>query len=295
MAGQGYNEAINLSFAGETDHLEFPPLQRECAAVRNPLTEDTQFMRTTLAAGLVKSAKRNFNYGQRLVRLFELGKVYCVGRDGAPIEKNVLGILGTGGFTNQNWKNPSASYDFFHLKGALSLLLQGLRIPSFEFEPAEIAWLNSSEAALLKIGGEIAGVFGLLAASLEEKNKLKQPVYLAEIEFECIARHAFSSPSYDPLPRYPSAERDMSIVVSRDLAFQTIHSGISRLGISELAQIQLIDVFEGEKIPEGKVSLTLRLTFLDREKTLTVDRVQDFIDTILLFIQKTYGAGLRSI
>ncbi len=295
MSGQGYNEAVNLSFAGASDHLDFPPLEGERAAVRNPLTEDTQFMRTSLAPGLVKSAKRNFNYGQRTVRLFELGKVYRLGSDGVPVEKNVLGVLGAGGFANQNWKNPAASYDFFHLKGALEALLQGLRISSFEIEPAEIAWMNSSESAVLKIGGETAGALGLLSASLDEKYKLKQPVYLAEIDFECLARHAFSPPSYDPLPKYPSAERDMSIVVAKDLAFAAIRKGVSRLGISELVQIQLVDAFEGEKIPEGKVSLTLRLTFLDREKTLTVDRVQNFIDTILSFLNNNYGAGLRSI
>jgi phenylalanyl-tRNA synthetase beta chain len=295
MSGQGYYEAVNLSFAGESDHLEFPPLQGERAAVRNPLTEDTQFMRTSLAPGLVRSAKRNFNYGQRMVRLFELGKVYYIGPDGIPVERNVLGILGTGGFANQNWKNTVASYDFFHLKGSLSSLLQGLRIPSFEIEPAAIGWLNATESAILKIGEETAGAFGSLSVSLEEKYKLKQPVYIAEIDFECIARHAFSLPSYDPLPKYPSADRDISIVVARDLAFQTIHKGISRLGIPELLQIQLIDAYEGEKIPEGKVSLTLRLTFQDCERTLTVDRVQDFIDTVLSFLSKNYGAGLRSI
>jgi phenylalanyl-tRNA synthetase beta chain len=293
---QGYNEAINLSFANEADHLEFPPIQGDRAAVRNPLTEDTQYMRTSLAPGLVRSAKRNFNYGQRLVRLFELGKVYCLGTHGIPFERNMLAVLGTGGFTNQNWKNLSAGYDFFHMKGVVGNLLQGMRIPSFEVEPAEnIPWLNPAETAVLKIGEKTAGVLGALSASLEEKYKLRQPVYIAEIDFACIEEFAFEPPYYDPLPKYPSAERDISIVVSRDLAFQTIRRGILQLGISELIQLQLIDVYEGEKIPEGKVSLTLRLIFQDREKTLTVDRVQNFIDTILSFIQKTYGAGLRSI
>jgi phenylalanyl-tRNA synthetase beta chain len=136
---------------------------------------------------------------------------------------------------------------------------------------------------------------GRLSSSLEEKYKIKQPLYLAEINFECMARHAFAPPVYDPLPKYPSAERDMSIVVGRDLAFQTIHRGILQLKIDELIQVQLIDAYEGEKIPEGKVSLTLRLTFQDREKTLTVDRVQNFIDTILSFLNRNYGAGLRSV
>jgi phenylalanyl-tRNA synthetase beta chain len=296
MLGLGYSEAVNLSFAYESDHSEFPIPRSERVAVRNPLTEDTQFMRTALAPGLVRSAKRNFNYDQRIVRLFEIGKVYRVDPDGNPKERNVVGILGTGGYTNQNWKNPSASFDFFHLKGTIDALLQGIKIPSYHTETTdEISWLNSTDAATLRIGEETAGVLGSLSASLEEQYKLRQPVYLAEIEFECLARQAFSHPSCQTLPKYPSSERDISIVVGRDLAYRTIYRDITELGIAELVTISLIDVYEGEKIPAGKVSLTLRLTFQDREKTLTVDRVQTFIDTILLYLSKNYGAGLRSI
>jgi phenylalanyl-tRNA synthetase beta chain len=296
LRGQGYSEAINLSFASESDYPDFPPVQGERVAVRNPLTEDTQFMRTTLAPGLVRSAKRNFNFDQRLVRLFEIGKVYRLGADGNPVERNTLGILGTGGFTDYNWKNPEVSYDFYHTKGEIEALLKGIRIGSYEIEPVTgVGWLNPAASAALRIGGETVGVFGAISSPLLEKFKLKQPVYLAEIDFEGMTPFAFSPIYYESLPRYPSAERDISIVVNQNLPYQAINKGILNLGIPELMQISLNDVYKGEKIPAGKVSLTLRLTFQDREKTLTVDRVQGFIDTVLSFLNKTYGAGLRSL
>jgi phenylalanyl-tRNA synthetase beta chain len=296
LLGLGYSEAVNLSFAFESDRTDFPMPQSERVAIRNPLTEDTQFMRTALAPGLVRAAKRNFNFDQRIVRLFEIGKVYRIGPDGSPGERNVLGILGTGGNTNPNWKNPSAEYDFFHLKGTLEALLQGIRIPFFDVKSCnEIAWLNSTDAAMLQIGEENAGVLGSLSASLEEQYKLRQPVYLAEIEFECLVRRAFSPLHSQTLPKYPSSERDISIVVGQDLSYRTIYGGIKGLEMPELVAVSLIDVYEGEKIPAGKVSLTLRLTFQDREKTLTVDRVQGFVDTILSHLSKNYGAGRRSV
>jgi len=295
MTGQGYYEAVNLSFASETDHTEFPPLDGDRIGVRNPLTEDTQYMRTTLAPGLVRSAKRNFNYDQHRVRLFEIGKVYRPGPDGKPSERNTLGILGTGGFVDQNWINPRAEYTFFHMKGVLAALLRGIRIHSFEIESTNAAgWLNPADAAILKIAGETIGVLGALSPGLEEKYKMKQPVYLAELDFERLARHAFAPIQYESLPRYPLVERDLSIVVDRGLAYRAIQKGIAALGIGELTGVDLIDVYEGEKIPSGKVSLTLRLTFQDRERTLTVDRVQGFVDTVLSFLINTYGAGLRS-
>ena len=158
-----------------------------------------------------------------------------------------------------------------------------------------MAWLNPAEAAAVKISGEVVGVLGSLSPALEEKYRLKQPVYLAEIDFERLSKLAFVPIRYEALPRYPSVERDMSIVVNRDLAYGAVCDGISRLGIAELASVDLIDVYEGEKIPSGKVCLTLRFTFQDRERTLTVDRVQGFIDTVLSHLINTHGAGLRSL
>ncbi len=296
LLGYGYSEAINLSFAQESDDREFASRPAGRVAISNPLTSDTQFMRTSLAPGLVRSAKRNFNFSQRLIRLFELGKVYASGPEGIPVERNMLCILGTGGFSDQNWKNPSADYDFFHLKGVVSALLDGLRIGSFEIASSEeTGWLNPTDAAILKIGSETAGMLGSLSPSLQEKYKLKQSVYLAQIEFEVMARYAFSPISYESPPKYPSVERDISIVVDRGMSYQKIFKGIMGLGIPEMVRGDLIDVYEGKKIPSGKVSLTLRLTFQDRERTLTVDRVQGFVDTVLSFLTNTYSAELRSL
>ena len=174
--------------------------------------------------------------------------------------------------------------------------MQSIRVRSYAVEPATaVSWLNASDAAVLNIAGKTAGLLGSLAPAIEDKYKLKQPVYLAEIDFEQLAQHAFAPLSYESLPRFPLVERDMSIVVSRSVAYQAIRGGITGLGIPELTRIDLIDVYEGEKIPSGSVSLTLRLAFQDREKTLTVDRVQDFVDTVLAFLNKSYGAGLRSL
>jgi len=294
LIGQGYSEAINLSFANEQDHREFPPLEGERIAVRNPLTEDTQYMRTSLIPSLVRSAKRNFNYGQNQVLLFEIGKVYYKGPHGAPSERNAIGILGTGGFVGQNWANPTAVYDFFHMKGVLVALLRGIRIRTFDVEPISgMTWLNPAEAAVVKISGESIGVLGALAPELQDKYKLRQVIYLAELDFDRLIPYAFPPIQFQPLPKYPSVERDVSILVGKELAYQALSRGILGLQIPELVGLDLIDVYEGEKIPPGKVSLTLRFTFQDRERTLTVDRVQGFIDTILSFLLKTYGAELR--
>jgi len=292
--GYGHSEAVNLSFAAEADHLDFPPLAGERAAVRNPLTEDTRYMRATLAAGLVYAAKRNFNFSRQNARLFEIGKTYFIGEDRVPVERNALGILGTGGFFDSNWLNTEPAYTFYHLKGLVEGLLQRLKISGYVIEPIRgIAWLAPEDAARIRIGDETIGVFGTLSPELEEKLKLRYPVLLAEIDIEKIAPFAFAPVRYKPLQKLPSAERDLSVLLDRDISFKAIHAGIEGLGITALADIRLIDVYEGEKIPKGKVSLTLKFVFLDREKTLTMEQIQEFMNTILTFLTGNFAAELR--
>jgi len=295
LLGLGYTEAVNLSFASDWEHQDFPPRgAMERVAILNPLTEETQFMRTTLSSGLIKSARRNFNWGQFEVRLFEIGRVYGPGPDGKPREAPALGILGTGNHAGHNWAHPVGNYDFFHLKGVVETLLRGMRSAAAVLTPVhDIPWLNPSDSCAISVGGRSVGIMGSLHPDLEEKYKLRQPVFLAEIDFAELCRLAFTPVKYSALPRYPGAERDLSVIVGRDVAYGTVHEGILRLGISELVEVGLVDTYEGESIPRGKISLTLHFTFQDPEKTLTVDRVQGFSDNILRYLKDTFGASLR--
>jgi phenylalanyl-tRNA synthetase beta chain len=295
LLGLGYSEAVNLSFAGETEHLEFPaPGGWGRVAIRNPLTEDTQFMRSTLAPGLVRSARHNFNHDEHQVKLFEIGSVYRPGPEGRPVEVTMLGILATGDFADHNWAHPEGGFDFFHLKGVVSALLQGMRSAPATIAPSpDVPWLNPADASTISAGGRGVGVMGSLHPELGEKYKLKQPVFLAEMDYEALCVLAFTPAHYESLPKYPSAERDLSVLVGRDATYGAILEAIENLGIGELVKTDLIDVYEGNKIPMDKISLTLRLTFLDREKTLTVDRVQGFSDNILTCLKEKFGAILR--
>ena len=155
--------------------------------------------------------------------------------------------------------------------------------------------MNPANAAVLIMNGIRLGVAGALHPSLAEEYKLKQPVFLAEIDFEQLASGAFTPVHYQPLARYPAVQRDLSVIVARDIPYRDLQLGVLDLQIPELLSVALVDVYEGEKIPAGKLSLTLRFVFQDREKTLTVDRVQGFSDNVLNFLRTNYGAELRRL
>jgi phenylalanyl-tRNA synthetase beta chain len=294
MRGLGFSEIMSLSFAGEQDHRRFPLPDGQPLEIRNPLTEETQFLRASLTPGLVKTVKHNFNHNQRQVRIFEIAKTFRRGADGAVSERNTLAMIGTGLSTGRNWRNPGAEYDFYHLKGAVMALLAGLRCAPPEVVPARApGWLNDASSAALMVDGKCLGVLGSLHTALEEEFKLKQTVFIAEIDLQGLYPYLFSPTQFKPLARFPTVERDLSIVISREVSYGALRLAILSLGMGELAALELMDVYEGDQIPAGKVGMTLRMIFLDRGGTLVVDRVQSFSDNIVNLLQSSFGAELR--
>jgi phenylalanyl-tRNA synthetase beta chain len=134
---------------------------------------------------------------------------------------------------------------------------------------------------------------GALHPALAEEYKLKQTVHIAEIDFQGLCPYLFSPIQFKPLARFPSVERDLSITVSREVSYGALRRAILGLEIGELAALELTDVYEGDQISAGRVGMTLRFTFLDREATLVVDRVQRFSDNIVHLLQESFGAELR--
>jgi len=293
LLGLGYTEAVNLSFAHHDVRSLFTGVPGDPIEIRNPLTEDTRFLRVSLAPGLVRSAMRNINYGRRSLRLFEIGKVYRKMKD-EPQEKAYLGILGTGSSAGLNWLCPDERYDYFHLKGVVDTLLQGMRSKPVEISPSpKTNWLNPADASSITVGDKTIGIMGSLHPDLEEQFKFKQPIYLAELDYEELIQVASLPVKFKSLSRFPAVERDLSIMVSRDLNYGSIRKGILSLGIAELAGLELLDIYSGKEIPPGKVSMMMRFLFQDPDRTLTVDRVQGHSDNILTFLRTNYGAELR--
>jgi len=293
LLGLGYSEAVSLSFMDRAVSSDFPGLSSAAVSIRNPLTSETELLRTSVIPALVGAARENFNRDCRSIRLYELGKRFISGERG-PMELKSLGILGAGSFAGYNWRHSSEDYDFYHLKGAVIALLQGLKSDRVEILPtADIDWLNPADSASLQLGGLRMGVLGSLSPLLCERWKLNTSVYVAEIYLSELMPHLFRTRDFEPLPRYPGVERDLSIVIARGEPYREIEAAVAGLELPELAEMTLMDVYEGRQIPAGKVGMLIRFRFLDREATLTVDRVQGFSDHIRALLRDRFAAEFR--
>jgi phenylalanyl-tRNA synthetase beta chain len=160
------------------------------------------------------------------------------------------------------------------------------------------AWLHATQRGTISLADSAAiGVAGQLARRVAEKFKLRQEVFLAEIELEPVYaayRAAKESRRYVPIPRFPAVERDFSLLLADGSAFSEVAAAIRSLHIPEVSSIEAADLFRGKNVPAGKYSLMIRVLFQSKEATLTDAQINDFSSRIIAALETNLGAQLRS-
>src|SRR5487761_442140 len=155
---------------------------------------------------------------------------------------------------------------------------------------------RAAQISVAASGAKPIGIAGLLARNLAQRFKLRQDVYLAELQLDSLTQAvalAHNSLRYDPLPRFPSVERDFSLVLSDGTTFAQIEEVIRAVNIPDLRRIEVIDLFRGGQIPAGKYSLLVRVTFQSTETTFTEAQLTDFSGRIVSALAEKLGASLR--
>lgn len=297
LAGLGFWEAFNYVFTHPSREAAFWNSPPSMAAISNPLTEEDTHLRVSLVPGLVEALRRNLNHGNKNVRLFELGKVFAPGdaKGGGDFkETSRLGLVVTGTFYQPFWNTAHDEFHFHHLKGVVETLLGKLGCRG-EFEgTSDISFLHPGMAASLSADGEPIGVLGQLRPELQEAYKFLQPVFVAELFLDPLYGRPLPEPRYESFERLPSVERDLSFIVDKEVEYATMLSVVEELGIPDLRDIQLIDLYQGPTLPQGKVSLAIRLTFVSPEITLTQEKVNRYTEEIFSVLKKTFSMQARS-
>ncbi|MGH9859755.1 MAG: hypothetical protein ACRD5F_07005, partial [Candidatus Acidiferrales bacterium] len=301
LVALGYQEIISIPLVDPADDELF----RADAAPRpvligNPLASDASQMRTSGMVNMLHALEWNINRGQHSARLFEIGKAYVL--DGnAPRETRILTLGATGAAREKSVHDSESAYSFADLKGDLESLaeLAGGIAWSRNGKGAVPLWLAAAHAGLMEVasgGGKRAGVAGRLARAMQERFKLRQEVFVAELQLDALftgyaaARAAIR---YRPIPRFPAVERDFSLLLPDGTAFADVAGAIRALGIAEIASIEAVDLFRGGgQVPEGKYSLLVRVTLQSAEATFSETQLSDFSARIIAALEKT-GATLR--
>ena len=297
LEGLGFWEAFNYVFTHPSKEALFWSSAPSMAAISNPLTEEDTHLRVSLVPGLVEALRRNLNHGNKNVRLFEVGKVFAPGtaKDSADfVESSRLGLVATGTFYGPFWNTAQDEFNFHHLKGILEALLGKLGCRGEFEDTADISFLHPGMAAKVLVEGKFLGFLGQLQPGLQEAYKFLQPVFVAELFLEPLYGRPLPEPRYESFERLPSVERDLSFIVDKEIEYAKMLSVVENLEIPDLHDIQLIDLYQGPTLPQGKVSLAIRLTFVSPETTLTQEKVNRYTDKVVSVLKKTFSMQARS-
>lgn len=299
----GYQEIVAIPLVDARRDEIFRAVGVTPAVIGNPLAEDASVMRSTGIVTMLGALEWNLNHGQRDLRLFEIGKTYEM-RDGQPVETRVLTLGATGLARQKTIHEAAREFGFADLKGDLDnigALAGGLCWSKWlgGMGAAIKPWLNAAESGNVSILGtaEQFGTAGQLARRVADQLKLRQEVFVAELRLEPLLagiEAARAARKFTPIPRFPAVERDFSLVLSDGVTFAQVADTIRALAIPELRSIEAADLFRSGKMPVGKFSLMIRVTFQSGETTFTDAQIADFSAHIISALESKLGATLRA-
>jgi phenylalanyl-tRNA synthetase beta chain len=290
MTAAGFSEAMTFGFVASAAAAPFAP-EHELVPIANPLSENFAVLRPSALPSLVDAVAHNRRREQRDVRLFEIGARFSRTTG----ERRSLACAWTGAAHAEHWSGDARDVDFFDMKGVVERMGDGLRL-DVTTEANREPWLVAGRSAAVLAGGARVGVMGQLAPAIAEVHGLpsNDAVYVAEIDLDAAEAAApKDEPRVEPLPRYPSVTRDISILVDATRPADSIRATIRDAAPATLVQIREFDRYQGKGVPEGQVSLSLHLTFRASDRTLTDAEIQTAMDTILAALKERHAAIQR--
>ena len=307
----GFTEVYNYSFISEKDNPSFS--FRELIEIENPTSLDFKYLRPSLIPNLLKNIEKNQqNFTE--IKIFELGKIFPKNGEKRmlsglqpthhpPEEKRMI----SGVITQKN----QGMDGFYQLKGAVDLLLQKLGISNVWFaepsahltprpakqgsaydsyqptpEESRLSIWHPKKCAEIKINHQEIGFLGEISPKILENLKIKGKVVIFDLDFEKLTKFSSEEHEYLPISRYPAAVRDLAVLVPRLVRVEEVLNKIHAAGGSLIRDIDLFDIYEGERIPRGKKNLAFHLIYQAEDRTLTAKEIDEIQNKIIQSLEK---------
>lgn len=298
LAGLGYSETIHYSFhsPADLDSLglsEEDPLRAQ-VRIRNPLSEDQSVLRSTLIPGLLRTLYRNQKRSSTDLKIFEIGRTFAPRDAVLPLEKTRLAGLASGRVRPPGWDVPPRDVDFFDLKGDLQAFLDGMGIRGARFTRQEgIPFLHPGKSAWIACGPARLGFLGELHPSVVTGYEISGPAICFDLDFDLCLQEADEETRYRTVPRFPSVERDIALVLSEETTAGEVEERIRNTEPNLIRETRLFDLYRGKPIPSGKKSLAFSIRFQAEDRTLTDEEVNRIRDRIVKELHREFDATLR--
>jgi phenylalanyl-tRNA synthetase beta chain len=286
----GYDETVGYAFISTTEADEFGPWP--AVRLRNPVSELWDVMRNSAIPTMILALERNLNRNESNVRLMEVGRLYRAENGGCQ-EPPVLTLGATGLARPRTFSEPGKPYDFYEFKADVAQLLAAFEIHQLSFEPRELPpYYAAGRSARAVADGVVVAYLGELDPKRAAARKIRQPVFLAEIQLEHLYKLGLRRPQHRALPRVPPVSRDFSLLVPEGVTFEKVRTAIGFP--AELTALEPVEIFRGAQVLPGHYSLLLRATWQRAAESFTDDEINLRAEQLVQDLRKKLAVELRS-
>lgn len=278
LTNQAYQEKHKLTFTGE-------PVE-----MLNKLSEEQGILRQTMLFTGLEVCAYNINRKQKDLKLYEFGKIYYR-LDGNYHEEERLALYISGNQETENWQRKSTPVSFYDMGQFIHQLL--IKTGWQDVKQRTISDPLFDYVVQLERGNQLIGKYGKVKATLQRDFGLKQEVFYAELDTGLLFKQANPKLVVKEVPRFPEVRRDLSLVLDRSVSFEEVQKLVRATEKRLIREIITFDVYEGEKIPEGKKAYALGFTLQDESKTLTDEEIESTMQRLMEAFEQKLGAVIR--
>ncbi len=270
-------------------HLYNENILQSSVKMINSLSAELDMLRPEMLNSGLAALSHNINRKNTELRFYEFGKTYSQAEENY-IETEHLSVYLTGQVSNADWNHKPEKSSLFYLKGMLHSVFEMIGAQDVVFQPSEKAGLvNALEIFYRR---KKIGICGQVAEAVLQKFDIRQPVFFGDIEWMQLLGEK-KNEKYKEISKFPSAERDLALVVDKKLNYADIEKATKKLKIGNLTAVRLFDIFESEKLGKDKKSMAVNFSFSDDSKTLTDADIDAMMQQLVHVYEKELNAEIR--
>ncbi len=293
LAGNGFNEILNNSLTKKGYYEGVNQLdEKNHVELLNPLSQDLNILRRSILFGGLESIARNQNMKNPNLKFFEFGKTYWKDEEGKYSEKKHLGLFVTGLKEDVSWNSGSDVVSYYSIKGYVTLLLERLGVKKLKTKALQNDLLVEGVGLYFK--KTLIAEYGKVKKEFLKKSGVKQDVYFADIQWDEVLKLVqFVRTKFSPIAKFHPVKRDLSLLLDEAVKYADLERIAYESERNLLKEVELFDIYQGDKLPNGKKSYALSFILQSDESTLKDKQIEKSMEKLQKAFQEKLGAELR--
>lgn len=287
LISNGYREILSNSLTKD-EYLENP---ETAVKLLNPLSSDLDVMRQNLLFSALVAIGYNQKRRSADLKVFEYGRSYNL-VDENYVEKQLFSLAIAGRKESEQWNNSNSVVSFFDIKAPVDAIIKRLKVEGIRIEEYQGTYFGYGLS--YKKGEKVLVSLGAVSKKNLKKADVDGPVFFAQFDFDLLVKVIKKNKiTYKEVSKFPSVRRDLALLLDESVSFEQLRLIANKTERKLLKEVQIFDVYKGDKLPSGKKSYALSFILQDEEKTLTDKQIDTIIQKLIINFEKEVGATVR--